>query len=61
LAWVLIATQVLANLVEAARGDLLQGSIGFLLSGALLYFLLRPKIRAAFARQPSENMSQRGA
>lgn len=55
LAWVLIATQVLANLVEAARGDLLRGSIGFLLSGALLYFLLRPNVRAAFARQRSES------
>ena len=61
LARVLIATQVLANLGEAARGDLLRGSSGFLLSGALLYFLLRPNVRGAFAKQPSENMSQRGA
>jgi hypothetical protein len=50
---VIVATQVIANLVDAAKGDSLQGGVGFLLSGALLYFLLRAKVRAVFARQPS--------
>ena len=57
LAAAVIATQVLGNLVNAARGDFLEGSVGFLLSSALLYFLLRPNVRAAFTRQPSENTS----
>jgi hypothetical protein len=30
-------------------GDLLRGGIGVLIGGALLLFLLQPKIRAAFA------------
>lgn len=45
---VVIATQVLANLVGAARGDLLRGSVGFLFSGALRYFLLRPQGPCSF-------------
>jgi hypothetical protein len=53
----ILAMQVLGSLMEAARGDLLRGSIGFLLSGALLYFLLRPKVRAAFTTQRSESKS----
>jgi len=51
---IIIATQVLATVVNAARGDFLRGSIGFLLSGALLYFLLRQNVRAVFTKQPSE-------
>lgn len=57
LALVIVATQVLANLVNAARGDFLKGCAGFLLSGALLCFLLRPKVRAVFTRKPSESTS----
>jgi hypothetical protein len=57
LALVIVATQVLANLVNAARGDLLKGCAGFLLSGALLCFLFRPRVRAVFTRKPSENTS----
>jgi hypothetical protein len=57
LALVIVATQVLANLLNAARGDFLKGCAGFLLSGALLYFLLRPKVRAVFTRKPSEGTS----
>lgn len=57
LAAVIIATQVVGNLMNAVRGDLLKGSVGFLLSGALFYFLLRPKVRAAFTRQLSEKSS----
>lgn len=53
---VIIATQFLANLVNAATGDLLRGSVGFLLSGALLYFLLRPKVRKVFSGHPSRSM-----
>jgi len=45
LAVVIIATQVLGSLVNAAKGDSLRGGAGSLLSGALLYFLLRPNVR----------------
>src|SRR5205823_14794593 len=45
------------SLVNAAKGDSLRGGVGSLLSGALLYFLLRPNVREVFTRQPSENAS----
>ncbi len=48
---VIIATQVLANLVNAAKGDFLAGGAGLLLSGTLFCFLLRLKVRAIFTRQ----------
>src|SRR5690242_9363341 len=54
---VIIATQVLGSLVNAAKGDFLRGSVGLIHSSALLYFLLRLKVRAAFTRQASENTS----
>ena len=49
LAVVIIATQVLGDVVNCVRGDLLRGGTGFIIAGALLLFLLRPKFRAAFA------------
>jgi hypothetical protein len=49
LAVAIIATQVLGNLVNIFMGDLLRGVIGFLIAGALLFYLLRPRLRSAFA------------
>jgi hypothetical protein len=49
LAVAIIATQVLGDFVNCIRGDLLRGGVGVLIAGALLLFLLRPQIRAAFA------------
>jgi hypothetical protein len=49
LAVAVIATQVLANLVNVFMADLLRGAVGFLLAGALLFYLLRPHVRSAFA------------
>jgi hypothetical protein len=49
LAVVIIAAQVLGDVVNCVRGDLLRGGTGFIFAGALLLFLLRPKVRAAFA------------
>ncbi len=49
LAVVIIATQVLGDVVNCARGDWLRGGIGVIIASALLLFLLQPKIRAAFA------------
>jgi hypothetical protein len=48
LAVAIIATQVLGDFINCIRGDLLRGGIGVLIAGALLLFLLRPQIRAAF-------------
>jgi hypothetical protein len=48
LAVVVIAIQVLGDVVNCARGDWLRGGVGVIIAGALLLFLLRPGIRAAF-------------
>jgi hypothetical protein len=49
LAVVIIATQFLGDVVNCVRGDLLRGGIGLIIAGALLLFLLQPKIRSRFA------------
>jgi hypothetical protein len=49
LAVLIIATQILGDVVPLVRGDLLRGGAGIILAGALLLFLLRPKMRARFA------------
>ena len=45
----IISTQVAGDVVNCVRGDLLRGGTGLILAGALLLFLLRPKIRVSFA------------
>jgi hypothetical protein len=49
LAVVIIATQVLGDVVNCLRGDLLRGGTGVIIAGTLLLFLLRSKVRGAFA------------
>jgi hypothetical protein len=49
LAVVIIAIQVLGDVVNLVRGDLLRGGTGVIIAGALLLFLLQSKIRATFA------------
>lgn len=49
LAVVIIATQVLGDIVNCVRGDLLRGGTGVIIAGALLLFLLRPRTRASFS------------
>jgi hypothetical protein len=49
LAVAIIASEVLGNIVNAFMGDVLRSSVGFVISGALLVYLLRPEVRAAFA------------
>jgi hypothetical protein len=44
----ILATQVLGDLVNLLRGELLRGGIGFVIAGALLIYLLRPGIRGCF-------------
>ena len=51
LAVIIIATQVLGDIVNALRGRLLQGGIGVVIAGALLLYILRPNMRAAFTSE----------
>jgi hypothetical protein len=48
LAVVIIATQVLGDLVNVLRGDIVKGAIGFTIAGGLLFYLLGSEVRAAF-------------
>jgi hypothetical protein len=48
LAVIMIAAQVLGNLVNLFRGQLLEAAIGLTASGALLIYLCRPRVRALF-------------
>ena len=49
LAVAIIATQVLGDIVNLARGDLLRGATGVIIAGALLIYLLSPRMRAEFS------------
>ncbi|MGB2601956.1 MAG: hypothetical protein WBC78_00065 [Candidatus Sulfotelmatobacter sp.] len=52
LAVLIIATQVLGDLVSAFRGDIVRGGVGVAIAGALLFYLWRPHIRSRFQRIP---------
>jgi len=49
LAVAIIGTQVLGDIVNLVRGDLLRGGTGVVIAGALLFYLLRPRVRAVFS------------
>jgi hypothetical protein len=49
LAVAIIAAQVLGGVVNFIRGDWLGGIAGVVIAGSLLFFLLRQKIKEAFA------------
>jgi hypothetical protein len=44
----IISTQVAGDFVNLVRGDLLRGGTGLAIAGALLFYLLRPKVRTRF-------------
>lgn len=48
LAMIIISIQVLGNLANALRGQVIQGSVGIVLAGALLLYMTRPHIRGMF-------------
>ena len=50
LAVAIVGTQILGDVVNLVRGDLLRGGTGVIIAGALLLYLLRPRVRAAFSR-----------
>jgi hypothetical protein len=56
LAVAIILVQMVGDLVNAIRGDLLKAGAGFLIAAALLIYLLRPSVRAAFPRSYSPDM-----
>lgn len=58
LAVIIIATQVVGNLVSAVIGDFLRGGVGLILASALLYFLLRPQVRGVFVKGAHPEDSQ---
>ena len=45
-----IGTQVVGDIINLVRGDWLRGGTGFVIAGSLLFYLLRPRVRAAFSR-----------
>jgi hypothetical protein len=44
----IVATQVLGDLVNVLLGRVVEGGIGAAIAGALLFYLMRAKVRAAF-------------
>lgn len=46
---IIIATQVLGDLITMLTGHIRRGAPGVVIAGALLFFLLRRKVRAIFA------------
>lgn len=48
LATLIIASQVIGDLVNALRGEILKGTVGAVIAGLLLFWLLRPNVRRAF-------------
>jgi hypothetical protein len=49
LAVVIIATQVAGDFFNLVRGDFLGGAVGMAIAGALLFYMLCPSVRSAFA------------
>ena len=49
LAVAMIATQVLGDIINLVRGDWLRGGFGVVIAGALLLYLLTPRLRAEFS------------
>ena len=50
LAVAVIATQAIGDIVNLVRSDVLRGGTGVIIAGALLLYLLTPRVRAAFSR-----------
>lgn len=47
----IIAIQLLGDVVNALRGDILRGAAGVLIAGGLLVYLLKPQVRKAFVTE----------
>ena len=53
LAVIIIASQVLGDLVNAVRGEFWKGAVGVVIASALLVYLIRPATRGAFEKNSS--------
>ncbi len=51
LATIVILVQALGNLINLLRGDFIRGGIGLAIAGLLLFYLLRPTVRAVFEQR----------
>ncbi len=55
--WVLavsiISIQILGDVVNALRGQVIEGSVGIVLAGALLLYMTRPYVRGMFETEPN--------
>ena len=56
LAVAIITTQVMGDLFNLFKGDFFRGGVGLTIASALLFYLLRPRIRAAFVRGNRRNL-----
>jgi hypothetical protein len=48
LAVIIISTQIAGDSINLVRGDFVRGGTGVAIAGALLLYLLRPKVRSTF-------------
>src|SRR5215813_10873344 len=48
---VVMAAQLVGDLINFIRGDHLRGGLGFLIAGALLLYLVRRDVRIVFIRE----------
>jgi hypothetical protein len=55
LAVVIIATQILGDLANVFLGRFVEGGVGVTIASALLFYLTRPSVRAAFEADGSRN------
>jgi uncharacterized membrane protein len=58
LAVIIIASQVLGDLVNALRGEFWKGAVEVVIAGALLVYLLRPRVRAIFSDKDERTRQQ---
>lgn len=54
---VIISIQVLGDGVNCVRGNCLRGGSGLIIAGALLFYLLRRKIRSAFVSSVQQSLN----
>lgn len=56
MAVLIISVQAAGDLVNAIRGRIFEGLIGVTIAGALLFYLLRPSVRAVFNHDVSKGI-----